>query len=90
MSILSESLQAGVYIVANDSRNEFYITGHSEYAPLALHNEYMRDMKKGLTSVDVPVNYYLDDNPLLPPLVMWRSHANLLFLNWVNELRVKS
>lgn len=90
LSILSESLQAGVYIVANDSRNEFYITGHSEYAPLALHNEYMRDMKKGLTTVDVPVNYYLDDNPLLPPLVMWRSHANLLFLNWVNELRMKS
>ena len=88
LSILSESREAGVYIVANERRNEFYITGHSEYAPTALHNEYMRDMKKGLTTVDVPVNYYLNDNPDLPPLVMWRSHANLLFANWVHNFVV--
>lgn len=88
LSILSESRQTGVYIVANENRKEFFITGHSEYAPLALHNEYMRDMKKGLTTVDVPINYYLDDNPDFPPAVMWRSHANLLFTNWVHSFVV--
>lgn len=85
LSILSESNEAGVYIVAAESRNEFYITGHSEYAPQALHNEYVRDMKKGLNNVNVPFNYYIDNNPQQPPSVMWRSHANLLFTNWVHH-----
>ncbi len=84
LSILSESDQAGVYIVAAEDRKEFYITGHSEYAPQALHNEYIRDMKKGLTTVDVPFNYYQNNNPQLPPNVVWRSHARLLFTNWVH------
>lgn len=85
LSILSESPDAGVYIVANDSRREFYITGHSEYAPMALNNEYVRDMKKGLTNVDVPTNYYPDNNPEQKPIVQWRSHANLLFTNWLHH-----
>lgn len=83
--ILSESEEAGVYIVAAKSHNEFYITGHSEYAPQALHDEYMRDMKKGLTTVDFPFNYYKENNPQQPPHVIWRSHANLLFTNWLHE-----
>lgn len=84
LSILSESDKAGVYIIAAENRKEFYITGHSEYAAQALHNEYMRDMKKGLTTVDIPFNYYKDNNPNLPPYVIWRSHANLLFTNWLH------
>jgi len=62
---------------------EFFITGHSEYAPETLHDEYLRDMKKGLP-ITMPVNYYRDDNPANPPLVTWRAHANLLFTNWLN------
>ncbi len=89
LAVLSESKEAGVYIVSNESRKEFYITGHSEYAPLALHKEYMRDMKKGLTNVDIPVNYYLNNNPQQAPNVMWRSHANLLFTNWVHHFVVE-
>ena len=89
LSILSESNEAGVYIIANESNNEFYITGHSEYAPRALHDEYMRDMKKGLTTVDIPFNYYKNNNPNLPPNVIWRSHANLLFTNWLHEFALQ-
>ena len=74
-----------MYIIAAESKNEFYITGHSEYAPCALHDEYMRDMKKGLTTVGVPFNYYKENNPQLPPNVIWRSHASLLFTNWLHE-----
>lgn len=85
LSVLSESSDAGVYIVAAENRKEFYITGHSEYSPLALHNEYMRDMKRGLTTVDFPFNYYIENNPQLQPNVMWRSHANLLFTNWLHH-----
>ena len=85
LTILSESAEAGIYIIANDSRKEFYITGHSEYAPLALHNEYERDMKKGLSTVDIPINYYPLNDPNQQPMVQWRSHANLLFTNWLHE-----
>lgn len=82
--ILSESDEAGVYIVSSRGGREFYVTGHSEYSPYTLHNEYMRDIKKGLDSVEMPVNYYRNDNPEEEPLVKWRSHANLLYINWLN------
>ena len=62
---------------------EFYVTGHSEYSPNTLDTEYKRDIAKGL-SVEVPENYYQDDNPANPPIVRWRSHGNLLFSNWLN------
>ena len=83
VSILSESDLAGVAIVASRGGREFYLTGHSEYAPLTLDQEYQRDTKKGL-NVPVPYNYYKDDNPNNAPLVCWTSHANLLFNNWLN------
>lgn len=82
LDVLSTSIEAGVYIVGNN-KNDFFITGHSEYAPMALHNEYVRDIKKGLTTVDAPHNYYHNGKDL-PPKVMWRSHANLLFSNWIH------
>lgn len=83
LEILSESNECGVYIVMARNGREIYITGHSEYAPLTLDAEYRRDLKKGLNP-DIPRHYYLDDDPQKPPIVRWRSHANLLFSNWLN------
>ncbi|QEK52745.1 homoserine O-succinyltransferase [Pedobacter aquae] len=83
VSILSESADAGVAIISSRGGREFYLTGHSEYAPLTLHEEYKRDAKKGL-DIAMPENYYVANNPKNPPLVCWTSHANLLFNNWLN------
>ncbi|MGJ1430308.1 homoserine O-acetyltransferase MetA [Sphingobacterium spiritivorum] len=83
VSILSESAGAGIAIASSRGGREFYLTGHSEYAPLTLHEEYVRDVEKGLP-IEVPQNYYTDNNPANPPLVRWTSHANLLFNNWLN------
>jgi homoserine O-succinyltransferase len=83
LTILAESDAAGVYILAsNDGRNVF-VTGHSEYDPLTLKGEYDRDLGKGLP-IHVPINYFPGDDPVQSPLVRWRSHANLLFANWLN------
>lgn len=84
LTIFSETDDAGIYLIADTFRNEFYITGHSEYAPMALHKEYARDMKKGLTNVKLPYNYYPDNDPNKAPLVQWRSHSSLLFTNWLH------
>ncbi len=83
LDIISESDESGVYMVMARSGREFFITGHSEYSPYTLDGEYKRDLAKGL-SIEMPRNYYRDDNPSLPPLVRWRAHANLLFSNWLN------
>lgn len=83
VSVLSESPDTGVAIIASRGGREFYLTGHSEYSPFTLHEEYIRDLEKGL-SIDVPANYYADNDPQNPPLVRWSSHANLLFNNWLN------
>ncbi len=84
LTILCETDETGIYLIADSSRNDFFITGHSEYAPNALHKEYMRDMKKGLNNVEVPYNYYPDDDPKKEPIVLWRSHSSLLFTNWLH------
>ncbi|MFZ4454972.1 MAG: homoserine O-acetyltransferase MetA [Bacteroidales bacterium] len=83
LTLLSESDEAGVYIVMARNGREFFITGHSEYSPLTLDSEYKRDVTKGL-SIEIPRNYYRNDNPDNDPLVRWRGHANLLFANWLN------
>jgi len=83
LKLLSESPDAGVYMIVARGGREFYITGHSEYAPNTLHDEYMRDLQKGLP-ITMPQNYYTDNDPSKPPLVRWRGHANLLFTNWLN------
>ena len=62
---------------------EFFITGHSEYAPFTLDEEYKRDLGKGLPIL-LPKGYYRNDNPEEGPVVRWKSHANLLFTNWLN------
>ncbi|MDD4631266.1 MAG: homoserine O-succinyltransferase [Proteiniphilum sp.] len=84
LTILSESEDAGVYIVSSRGGREFYVTGHSEYSPMTLHNEYIRDKEKGMDSVEIPLNYYRNNDPAQPPLVQWRSHANMLYINWLN------
>lgn len=81
--LLSESADAGVHMVTSKRGNDFFVTGHSEYAPLTLDGEYRRDLAKGLP-IAMPKNYYPYDDSTLPPLVRWRSHANLLFSNWLN------
>lgn len=83
LQILAESDEAGLYIVASKDRRNIFVTGHSEYDADTLHREYMRDLEAGLP-IDVPVNYYPDDDCTKPPRVKWRSHANLLFSNWLN------
>ncbi len=83
LTLLSESEEAGVYMVTARGGREFFVTGHSEYSPLTLDGEYRRDKAKGLP-IDPPRNYYKDNNPDLEPIVRWRAHANLLFSNWLN------
>ena len=83
LTLLSESPDSGVYMVMARNGREFFITGHSEYSPLTLDTEYKRDLAKGLP-IEIPQNYYLDNNPANEPIVRWRSHANLLFTNWLN------
>jgi len=83
LTLLSESPDSGVYMVMARNGREFYITGHSEYSPNTLDDEYKRDLAKNLP-IDIPRNYYRNNDPSQGPLVRWRSHANLLFSNWLN------
>ncbi|GIP15627.1 homoserine O-succinyltransferase [Paenibacillus montaniterrae] len=83
LEIWSESEEAGVYIVASKGGKQIFVTGHSEYDPTTLKFEYDRDQAKGLR-VNVPKNYFPNDNPNLLPLSTWRAHANLLYSNWLN------
>jgi len=81
--LLSESDESGVYIVVSADRRHIFVTGHSEYDPLTLRSEYVRDVNKGLP-INVPKNYFPDDDPAKEPLVRWRGHASLLYSNWLN------
>ena len=83
LQIIAESPEGGVGIVMARGGREFFITGHLEYSPNTLDNEYRRD-RDIRDDVDLPRNYYTDDDPEKPPLVTWRAHANLLYNNWVN------
>ena len=83
LKILAMSDEAGVYAVATDKGKQIFITGHSEYDSETLEKEYLRDKNAGLP-IDMPVNYYPDNDPTKPPMVTWRSHGSLLFINWLN------
>lgn len=83
LKILSESPESGVYMVMARNGREFFITGHSEYSPGTLDFEYRRDLEKGMNP-EIPAHYYRNDDPQQGPVVRWRSHANLLFSNWLN------
>lgn len=83
LEILSESEESGVYIVATRDGRQIFVTGHSEYDPLTLKSEYDRDVRQGLP-IKIPRNYYPNDDPTREPVVRWRAHSNLLFVNWLN------
>lgn len=83
LKLISESPEAGVYMVEAKNGRQFFVMGHSEYAPNTLKDEYFRDKNKGL-EIEIPKNYFKDDDPEKEPVVRWRSHANLLFVNWLN------
>lgn len=83
LEIIAESPESGVSIVMAREGREFFVTGHLEYAPDTLDKEYRRDLGKR-DDVDVPKHYYRDNDPLNPPFVTWRAHANLLYNNWIN------
>lgn len=83
LRIIAESDESGVGIVMARGGREFFITGHLEYAANTLDNEYKRD--RGVRAdVGMPLNYYRDNNPDMPPVVTWRSAGNLLYSNWIN------
>lgn len=83
LDIVSLSEEAGLYIIKSKDHKFVFVMGHSEYDPLTLKAEYDRDIEKGL-DIKVPKNYYPEDDPQKEPTVRWRSHANLLFSNWLN------
>ena len=83
LKILASSKETGVYAVSAQKGKQIFITGHSEYDANTLAEEYFRDLKAG-EKIEIPKNYFKDDNSENPPTVSWRAHANLLFSNWLN------
>jgi len=83
LKILASSEAAGVYAIATDRGRQIFLTGHVEYDAGTLRDEYERDVNAGLP-ITVPYNYFPQDDPTKEPLVTWRSHAHLLFSNWLN------
>ena len=83
LTVLAESDEVGVFLAMAEEGKQIYVMGHPEYDRVTLHNEYMRDKKKGL-EIEIPKNYYPEDNPEKKPLLTWRSHANNLYTNWIN------
>ena len=83
LELLAISQQAGVFAVKSADNRRFFITGHPEYDPETLANEYFRDVNKGI-DINIPDNYFPNNDPKQPPLVRWRSAAQLFYTNWLN------
>lgn len=83
LEIIAQSPEAGVYLVASKDGHRVFVSGHCEYDPLTLDAEYRRDISQG-KPIQVPKNYYPNDDPSCTPVVRWRGHGNLLFSNWLN------
>ncbi len=83
LKILASSDEAGLYVISTARGRQIFVTGHSEYDADTLKREYVRDVEAGLP-IQVPKHYFPNDDPTQPPLVTWRSHANLLYSNWLN------
>ena len=83
LKILASSEKTGIYAVSTKNGRQIFITGHSEYDADTLKYEYDRDLSQG-KPIQIPENYFLNDDPNNPPIVSWRAHANLLFSNWLN------
>lgn len=86
LKVLAQSDEAGVLLTSTVDQRQYYIAGHLEYDPLTLKGEYDRDLAKGLDNVPLPHHYFPADDLNLAPVVTWRSHANLLFSNWLNHI----
>lgn len=89
LKILAESEEAGVFLCMTHDGRQVFVMGHPEYDRMTLDKEYQRDIGKGL-EIAVPQNYYPDDDASCRPLLMWRSHANALYTNWINYLVYQS
>lgn len=85
LKVLASSKESGIYAVSTEGGRQVFVTGHSEYDPLTLQNEYLRDKKEG-KEIEVPKNYYPNDDDSQYPIVSWRSSAHLLFANWMNYI----
>ena len=83
LTILAESEKAGVFLAMAEEGKKIFVAGHPEYDRYTLNNEYLRDLDKGLP-IQIPYNYYPDDDPEQRPLLQWRSHCNNLYSNWLN------
>ena len=83
LTILAESDEAGVFLIMAEDGKRIFVTGHPEYDRITLDKEYKRDLSKGL-NIDMPKNYYPDDNPDNRPVLSWRCHANTFYTNWLN------
>ncbi|MGI6653263.1 MAG: homoserine O-acetyltransferase MetA [Christensenellales bacterium] len=83
IKILASSEEAGIYALMTERGQQVFITGHSEYDPDTLKTEYLRDKNAGLP-IELPKNYFPNDDDSLPPINSWRAHANLLYMNWLN------
>lgn len=83
LTVLAESDIAGSFIIMAEEGKQIFVTGHPEYDRDTLDKEYKRDIAKGM-EIDVPYNYYKDDNPENMPLLTWRAHANTLYTNWLD------
>jgi homoserine O-succinyltransferase len=80
---LAKSDEGGAYIVASEDKRMVFVTGHPEYDPESLKQEYQRDLLIN-NEPQIPVNYFIDDDPNKDPIVSWRAHGSLLFTNWLN------
>lgn len=83
LEILASSDIAGVHIAANKNGRQYFVLGHAEYDRYTLANEYFRDKNQGL-EIEIPLNYFPENNPEKQPIFSWRCHANLMFSNWLN------
>jgi homoserine O-succinyltransferase len=83
LQLISTSDEAGVYIVMSRDGKRIYVTGHSEYDPMTLNDEYIRDLGKGI-DIEMPKNYYPGNDPSQIPVNRWKSHGSLLYSNWLN------
>ena len=83
LKVLASSVDGDVYAVMSKKGRQIFVTGHSEYDPETLKNEYLRDKSQGI-DIDIPKNYFMGDDDTKEPIVRWRGHGNLLFSNWLN------
>ncbi len=83
LRVLADSREAGLHMMSTDNGRQIYVLGHLEYDKETLQNEYRRDVARGLAP-QIPANYYEDDDPAKPILYRWRSHASLMYSNWLN------